>query len=62
MVLEAAEEERFMRLARMAKDWRDKKGGVHTWRDTGSMSDDDKMTPRELLLAAVESVSLGGSQ
>ena len=60
--LEDSEEERFMRLARMAKDWRDKKGGVHTWRDTGSMSDDDKMTPRELLLAAVESVSLGGSQ
>ena len=60
--LEDSEEERFMRLARMAKDWRDKKAGVHTWRDTGSMSDDDKMTPRELLLAAVESVSLGGSQ
>ena len=60
--LEDSEEERFMRLARMAKEWRNKKGGVNAWRETGSMSDDDKMTPRELLLAAVESVSLGGSQ
>jgi len=60
--LEDSEEERFMRLARVAKEWRDKKGGAKSWRETGSMSEDDKMTPRELLLAAVESVSLGGSQ
>ena len=55
--LEDSEEERFMRLARVAKEWRDKKGGAKSWRETGSMSEDDKMTPRELLLAAVESVS-----
>ena len=60
--LEDSEEERFMRLARVAKEWRDKKGGAKSWRETGSMSEDDKMTPRELLLAAVQSVSLGGSQ
>ena len=35
--LEDSEEERFMRLARVAKEWRDKKGGAKSWRETGSM-------------------------
>ena len=60
--LEDSEEERFMRLAKMAKEWRNKKGGVLTWRDTGSTTDADKMSPRELLLAAVESVAIGAHQ
>jgi len=60
--LEDSEEERFMRLAKVANEWRKRKGGVHSWRDTGSTSDDDKMSARELLLAAVQSVALGAHQ
>jgi uncharacterized OsmC-like protein len=51
--LEDSEEERFLRLARLAREWRAKQA---TWRETGGQ---DKMTPKELLQAAVQGASLG---
>lgn len=51
--LEDSEEERFLRLARLAREWRSKQA---TWRETGGQ---DKMTPKELLQAAVQGASLG---
>jgi curved DNA-binding protein CbpA len=51
--IEDSEEERFMRLARLARDWRKKQG---SWRESGT---EVKMTPKELLQAAVQGASLG---
>ena len=51
--IEDSEEERFLRLAKLAREWRSKQA---SWRETGSS---DKMTPKELLQAAVQGASLG---
>ena len=51
--IEDSEEERFLRLARLAKEWRSKQAN---WRDSGNS---DKMSPKELLQAAVQGASLG---
>ena len=51
--IEDSEEERFLRLAKIAKEWRSKQAN---WRDSGNS---DKMSPKELLQAAVQGASLG---
>lgn len=51
--IEDSEEERFLRLAKLAQEWRSKQA---KWRETGSTQ---KMSPRELLQAAVHGASLG---
>lgn len=51
--IEDSEEERFLRLAKLAKEWRAKQA---QWRYSGSTQ---KMTPKELLQAAVQGASLG---
>ena len=52
--IEDSEEERFLRLARLAREWRAKQ---NTWRENGNAG--DKMTPKELLQAAVIGASMG---
>ena len=51
--IEDSEEERFLRLARLAKEWRSKQAN---WRESGTTN---KMSPKELLQAAVQGASLG---
>lgn len=52
--IEDSEEERFLRLAKLAREWRAKQ---NTWRENGDGG--DKMTAKELLQAAVIGASMG---
>mmetsp|Transcript_15259 Transcript_15259/g.50114 ORF Transcript_15259/g.50114 Transcript_15259/m.50114 type:complete len:314 (+) Transcript_15259:28-969(+) len=50
--------ERFIRLAKLAKEWRES-GAAVSYYGLEGMSSSDKLSPRELLQAAVEGVALG---
>lgn len=56
--LEESTPERFLRLAKLAKEWRDQRGGT-SFSQALMASAEEKMSPKELLQSAVEGASLG---
>ena len=56
--LEERTPERFLRLAKLAKEWRDQRGGT-SFSQALMASAEEKMSPKELLQSAVEGASLG---
>ena len=57
--LEESTPERFVRLAKLAKNWREERAGSWQSEIFPGSSTKEKLSPKELLMAAVEGVSLG---